>query len=278
MKLYSLIPAFMATFICMSACPQQQETSLRDLAAQAPELIQMQSELEQMVPPGLSIEAREVSRKGTSGKDLEVRYNIYVKGVPLDTMLRQVQWPVGSENPIPGIGGITLNKDGLMICAGRTAEQCHSSKQLDAPVAFDMQTPLKGEPRRSVFMAPNLRIAISLVPDPVQSVDGKCSLSAIRLSPKFELAMIEGFGFRPDTDVHIRFSDDQSAGVTTFVDGKGITSANAATTNIAVRSDSSGAIQTAALANASKYPRGLETVEVTDPNCHPKITYEWGVF
>jgi hypothetical protein len=141
-----------------------------------------------------------------------------------------------------------------------------------------MQEPLKGEPRRSIFIAPNLRIAISIVPDPVQSEDKGCKLSAIRLSAKFELANIEGSGFPPNRDVHIRFSDDQSAGVTVFAGDKGITSANAAATNVVVGADSKGAIQTSTLINTSRNPRGLETVEVTDPNCSPKIGYEWGVF
>ena len=192
MKPRALFPAVLTTLLCASAWAQPEQVSFSDLVVQAPQLIRLQNELEQMVPPGVSIEAREVYRKGTSGKDLEVRYNIYVKGVPPDATFRQVQWPVDKEKPIAGFSGITLKSDGLMICAGRTPEQCHSSVQLDAPVSFEMQEPLKGEPRRSIFIAPNLRIAISIVPDPVQSEDKGCKLSAIRLSAKFELANIEG--------------------------------------------------------------------------------------
>lgn len=266
------------TFLCAYACAQSGKTSFSDLVAQAPELIRLQNEFEQTVPPSVSIEAREVSRKGTSGKDLEVRYTMNVRGVPADTTFRQVQFPVDRDKPIAGISGITLNSDGQMICGGRTPAQCHNGDKLDAPVVFVQQDPLKGEPRRSVFLAPNVRIPISIVPNPVQSEDRGCKVSAIRLSAKFELARIEGSGFPPNSDIHIRFSDDEDAGVSLIAGDGAITTAHAGDTNVVVRADRKGSIQTATLFNTSRNPRGLETVEVTEPRCSPKISYEWGVF
>jgi hypothetical protein len=278
MNLCALAPAASITLLCAFACAQSDKASFKDLAAQAPELVRLQNEFEQTVPPGVSIEAREVYRKGTSGKDLEVRYNMIVKGVPPGTALRQVQFPVNTPKAVPGINGITLNSDGLMICAGRTPAQCHNGDKLDAPVVFVQQNLLKGEPRRSVFLAPNLRIPISVVPDPVQSEDKGCKLSAIRLSAKFELTKIEGSGFPPNSDIHIRFSDSESAGVSLISSDGKIAPAHAGDTFVAVKSDRTGAIQTETLFNTLKNPSGLETVEVTEPRCSPKISYKWGVF
>jgi hypothetical protein len=278
MKLRSLASAVSITLLCVFACAQSDKASFKNLAAQAPELVRLQNEFEQTVPPGVTIEAREIYRKGTSGKDLEVRYNMVVKGVPPDTTFRQVQFPVNTDKAVPGISGITLNSDGLMICAGRTTAQCHNGNKLDTPVVFVQQNLLKGEPRRSVFLAPGLRIPISIVPDPVQSADNGCKLSAIRLSAKFELAKIEGFGFPPNSDIHIRFSDSESAGVSLVSSDGEIAPAHAGDTIVAVKSDRQGVIETETLFNTLKNPRGLATVEVTEPRCRPKISYQWGVF
>jgi hypothetical protein len=165
-----------------------------------------------------------------------------------------------------------------MICAGRTPAQCPNGGKPGAPIVFVQQNLLKGEPRRSVFLAPNLRIPISVVPDPVQSQDKGCKLSAIRLTAKFELAKIEGSGFPPNSDIHIRFSDSESAGVSLISSDGQIAPAHGGDTIVAVRSDNRGAIQTETLFNTLKNPSGLETVEVTEPRCSPKIGYKWGVF
>ena len=279
MKLRPLIPGLLLALACGSAHAQPANTNFSDLALRAPELISLQTQFEQALPPGVTIEAKEISRKGTSGKDLDVRYNFYVKGVPPDSVFHQIQWPVDRDKPIPGFVGITLNSDGLMICAGRAPGQCHSSVQLDAPVTFAMQKPLKGEPRRAVFITQNLRIPISIVPDPIQAEDRGCRLSAIRLTPKFELAMIEGSGFPPNADVHIHIADDGRTRVVAMVDSDGhMASTTDTSTNIVVKSDSKGAFQAPSLKNVGKNPTGRETWEATTPGCSPKLSYEWGVY
>ncbi|MGA9671600.1 MAG: hypothetical protein WBQ94_20485 [Terracidiphilus sp.] len=278
MRIRAISPTILTALLCASAIAQPNGPSFKELSAQAPELVQLQNEFEQTVPRGVTVRAKEVYRKGTSGKDLAVGYNIYVTGVPPGTAFRQAQFPVSSDKAVAGINGITLNKDGLMICAGRTATQCHNGSKVDDPVLFDEKQPLKGEPRRSVFLAPDLRIPITLLPDPVQSVDKGCRLSAIRLTSKFELAYIEGAGFPPNSDVHLRFSDDQDAGTSIVSDDGGVTMAHPGDTNLAIRSDGGGAIQTATLFNISRHPKGVETVEVTDPKCSPKVSYQWGAY
>jgi hypothetical protein len=262
---------------CVQGSGQTGKTGYKDLAGEAPELVRMQTEFEKTVPSGVSIVAKEVYRKGTSGKDLEVGYNIYVKGVAPGTSFRQAQFPVNRDDAVPGIKGITLNRDGLMICGGRTPAQCRNGNKVDDPALFAEAQPLRGEPRRSVFLAQGLRIPVSLVPDPAEGANRGCRLSAIRLTAKFELAYIEGTGFTPNSDVHLSFSNDQGAGAS-LVSEDGVTPAPPGDTNIAVRSDSSGTVRTAALFNVSRHPKGLETVEASDGNCNPKVSYSWGVF
>jgi hypothetical protein len=78
---------------------------------------------EQMVPPGMSIESKEVFRKGTPGKDLVVQYHIFVKGVPPNTVFKAFNWPPSAEKPSVILEGISVGKDGVLMCAGRMPEQ-----------------------------------------------------------------------------------------------------------------------------------------------------------
>jgi hypothetical protein len=264
--------------VCTTVSAQQEKSSFSDLAVLAPKLVRLQNQFEQMVPPGVSIEAREVYRKGTPGIDLQVRYNIYVKGAPPDSTFRQIQWPVNRESPVGGFTGITLNSDGLMICAGRTPEQCHNGTAVDAPIQFTRIKPLKGEPMRFAFIAQDLKISISFVPDPVQSEDKGCKLSAVRLSAKFELALIEASGFPPNSDLLMHSSNGDTPGVIATIGENGAVAATDPASGVPVKSDAKGAFQISILNNTTKSPKGTQTIELSAPGCSPKITYDWGVF
>jgi hypothetical protein len=284
MKLNHRFPGLLMALVCSSAFAQKETpntsapASVSNLVVLAPKLVRLQNQFEHMVPPGVSIEAREVYRKGTAGTDLQVAYNIYVKGVPPDTIFRQIQWPVDRDKPIGGFTGVTLNPEGLMICAGRTPEQCHNGTAFDAPVQFARIKPLKGEPMRSIFIAPNLKIPISMVPDPIQSEDKGCKLSAVRLTGKFELALIEGSGFPSSSIVHLHRTNADSKSIVAVIDDNGMPFTLFTAPDLVLKSDGSGAIQTAAPNSTANGASGNDTVEVTGPGCNPKITYEWGVF
>jgi hypothetical protein len=270
----------LSTVGCVFARPQQEKTDFANLAILEPQLIHLQSQFEQMRPPGISIEAKEVFRKGIPGIDLMVGYNIYIKGAPPDSVFHQIQWPVDREKPFAGFSGLTLNKDGMLICAGRTPGQCHNGDSLDSPMVFAMKNPLKGEPRRFVFIAGDLKVPISIVPYPVQSEDNGCKLTAIRLSARFELALIEGSGFPPDSEVRLHMSAGEGPAplsVTVNDNGTAVSTLDTSA-GVDAKTDRNGVIQTAVLTNTTKNPTGVETVEATGPNCSPKINYKWGVF
>ncbi len=98
-----------------------------------------------MVPSGTSIEAKEVSRRGQSGKDLIVQYHIFVKGLPPDALLQYMDWPINADKPSRMLEGISVGKDGILMCAGKTPEQCGDSKKPDDPIEF-IATPRKENP------------------------------------------------------------------------------------------------------------------------------------
>jgi hypothetical protein len=81
--------------------------------------------------PGASIEAKEVARRGSL-----VQYHLYVTGLPSDSLYAVVQWPVTQRDPSTQIEGVSLGKDGLVMCAGRTEEQCGDPATKDDPIEF----------------------------------------------------------------------------------------------------------------------------------------------
>ena len=111
-------------FLVGLARSQDSATNRNDIAQDVQHLMDLEVGFEQMVPSGMSIEAKEISRQGTSGKDLVVQYHIFVRGVPPDTLFRWIQWPVNADKPSSPLEGISVGKDGILMCAGRTPEQC----------------------------------------------------------------------------------------------------------------------------------------------------------
>jgi hypothetical protein len=167
---------------------QQNQNAQSELNQRVQQLMNLEVGFEEMVPPEMSIEAKEVSRQGSSGNNLLVQYHIFVKGVPPDTLFQQVSWPVNADAPSSPLEGISVGRDGILMCAGRTPYQCGDKNNPDDPIEF-ITTPIRGEPSRFAFVAPNIKIGMVIVPDPVIAKDKGCTLSAVRLTSRFELAL-----------------------------------------------------------------------------------------
>lgn len=211
---------------------------------------------ENMVPPGTSIQAKEVSRRGESGKDLTVQYHIFVTGVPANTVFKYVDWAVNAERPTTRLEGISVGKEGILMCAGRTDEQCGDPSKPDDPIEFTF-TPLKGEPTRLAFISQDLKIGTVIVADPVDGSDKGCTLSAKRMTRSFDLAFLSGTGYAPNSDIHYRVSSEISDDFT-------------------VKSDSSGRIRVSVVPFPGKKKEGTAKVKITAANCAPEVSWKWG--
>src|SRR5271169_6810631 len=91
-----------------SAMPQQSPLKPSDVAPLVQRLMDIEVGFAQMVPPGMSIVAKEVSRTGKSGDDLEAQYHIFVKGAPANTLFQEIQWPVNHDKPSSPLAGISV--------------------------------------------------------------------------------------------------------------------------------------------------------------------------
>ena len=235
---------------------QTSQTTQNDVAQRVQHLMDLEVGFEQMVPSGISIEAKEVSRKGKSGKDLVVQYHIFVTGVPPDSLFKYIDWPINADKPSNRLEGISLGKDGILMCGGRTPEQCGDAKKPDDPIEFTF-IPTKGEPGRLAFVSPNVRIGAVIVPDPIEANDKACTLRAIRLTRTFDLAFLSGTGYPPNTDVHYRVSSEM-------------------TSNSVIKSDGNGTIRVSVIPYPGKKKQGTASVKITESKCSPEVSWEWG--
>ena len=202
--------------------------------------------------PGASIRAKEIGRQGSI-----VRYNLYVSGLPSEELYTALSWPVSQAKPSPIMEGVSLGKGGIVMCAGRTAEQCGDSSKKDDPIDFAFDA-AKGEPYRLALVARENKIAVVIVPDPIRAKDKGCTLSVERLLPRFELAYFTGSGFPPSNDLSF---ESQS------YDEKH---------PIKAKTDSEGNLQFALMPFVSGHQKGSTTVKGVGMNCSPSIKFEWG--
>jgi hypothetical protein len=219
-------------------------------------LMSIEVGFEQMVPPGMSIETKEVSREGQSGKDLVVQYHIFVKGVPPNTLFRALNWPPNAEKPSVTLEGISVGKDGVLMCAGRNPEQCGDPKKPDDPIEFTV-LPMKGEPSRFAFVSSDIRIGTVIVADPITAKDKACTISLVRLTRAFELAFMSGSGYPPNADVHYTVSSEM-------------------TSNSVIKADSNGTIRVGLIPYPGKKKEGTARVKINEAACAPEASWDWG--
>jgi hypothetical protein len=203
--------------------------------------------------PGVSVEVKEVERQGGL-----VRYNLYVSGLPTDQTYAVLAWPVTQGKPAPIVEGVSIGKAGIVMCAGRTEQQCGDPSKKDDPVDFTFN-PAKGEPYRLAVVSGDHRAAVVIVPDPITSKDKGCSLSVERLLPHFELAYFTGKGFPPDTQ--LSFIGDSYGEKHT----------------ITTKTDDEGNLQFALMPFVSGHQKGTTIVKGSTPNCSPSIKFDWGI-
>ncbi|MBV9888398.1 MAG: hypothetical protein JO119_17795 [Acidobacteria bacterium] len=144
--------------------------------------------------PGANGKLREIARSTQDGK-LKVTYNLFVDGAPRDQNYSLLSWPITSAKPDEQMKGLSLNRDGVIVCAGKTSEQCRGEKE-DDPVNLTL-FPTPGEVVRLALVSSDLKtkIFIGIVPDPIITNSGTCSLEVIRLTPHFELALMRAKGY-----------------------------------------------------------------------------------
>lgn len=133
--------------------------------------------------PGASIQAKEVERQGNL-----VKYHLFVSGLPSDALYTVLNWPVTQPKPLRSIDGVSIRKDGIVMCAGRTDEQCGDPSKKDDPIEFGFD-PAKGEPLRLALISGDNRVFIVIVPDPIVGKDTQVSFDSHSYDEKHPLTV-----------------------------------------------------------------------------------------
>jgi hypothetical protein len=165
-----------------------------------------------MSTPGMSAQLREIARATVKGK-LEVQYHVFVTGAPKDQMYTLVDWPPNAPDPSPSIAGLSVLEDGLVVCTGRSTDQCNNPdkpEKKDAPVKLVLY-PLDGEVYRLALVSQDqkTKIFFAVIPAPIQATDNGCTLEAVSLRLKNQLVLIRGKGFQPNESVAFQSKSDE---------------------------------------------------------------------
>lgn len=150
--------------------------------------------------PGVTAKLREKERSSQDNR-LKVVYNLVVDGAPKDQTYVLIAWPINTAKPVEQLKGLSIDADGVIVCAGKTPEQCVGEKEND-PVNLPL-FPAKGEIVRVALVSSDQKTKIfgAVVPDPIVSSSSPCSLEAIRLMPQFALALVRAKGYAANETV-----------------------------------------------------------------------------
>ncbi len=205
-----------------------------------------------LTSPGASIQIKEIERNGSM-----IKYRLFVSGLPADKLFSVMAWPVTNQQPMVAMEGASIGKDGVVICAGRTSEQCGDSSKPDDPIDL-VFNPAPGEPLRLGVVSGQNRATATIIPNPITGKDKDCTLAASRLLPHFELAYLTGSGFPANTTLTF---ESQSYGEKLPINSK---------------SDADGNLRFVVLPAVKGHSAGTTTVRAVGITCSPTLKFEWG--
>lgn len=198
--------------------------------------------------PGISVEVREVERRKPQGK-LLVKYRVYIKGAPKGQIYKLLLWPIYAAKPLETMDGLTISSDGLVLSGGRKDDL------LDL-----IFSPGQGEIFRVGLISADhsTQISFAVVPDPIITKDSGCSLEVVRLTPKFELALLRAKGYQPNED--LLFTSKS------FDESK----------EKQVKADGEGAFVSALMPFVKDKQTGTTDVKLKCGSCAPELSFDWG--
>ncbi|WP_348260993.1 hypothetical protein P8935_14400 [Telmatobacter sp. DSM 110680] len=203
--------------------------------------------------PGASIRVKEVGREESL-----VRYNLYVSGLPTDRVYTVLTWPIDRRMPYVLLEGVSIGKDGMLMCSGRLQDECDDpSPDNHGVVDFAFRSE-KGEPNRLALVASDLRVTVVIVPNPITAKDKACTLSVERLTPRFEAAYLIGSGYDPNTNITVDSSSYEERHA------------------IQTMADSDGNIRFGIMPFVAGHATGTLYIKAIGSRCSPSMKFDWG--
>jgi len=152
---------------------------------------------------GAKVDVLLIKKDQADGKPV-MQYRLKVSGAPKDKLYSLMAWPITIPRPATMMDGLAIAADGTVGCPPNSNRSCaQHMKGAELKLTY---TPGIGEIYRHALISEdhNSRIFFSIVPAPMLEQDKACSLEIVRLSPRFELALIRGKGFTPGEQITFR--------------------------------------------------------------------------
>jgi hypothetical protein len=146
--------------------------------------------------PGARVDVLLIKKDQVDGKPV-VQYHVKVTGTSKNKFYTLMAWPITLAAPARMMEGLVIAADGTVGCPPDSTKSCgQRMKGAELKLTY---SPGIGEIFRHALVSEDQadRIFFSIVPAPMIEHDKTCSLEIVRLSPKFELAVIRGKGFAP---------------------------------------------------------------------------------
>jgi hypothetical protein len=149
---------------------------------------------------GAKVDVQLIKKDQADGKPV-MQYRLKVSGAPKDKLYALMAWPITIPRPGTMMDGLAIAADGTVGCPPNSTGSC--SQRMKGAELKLTYTPGIGEIYRHALISEDhaTRIFFSIVPAPMVEQDKACSLEIVRLSPRFELALIRGKGFTPGEQI-----------------------------------------------------------------------------
>jgi hypothetical protein len=210
-----------------------------------------------MNSPGASVEIKEIYRRPGPGQTV-VAYHVYVKGVPVAKNYTLMQAAIVTGKISTTMEGVTFDKDGLAICAGRP-ETCGDADKPDDPIDFILPSQ-RGESHHLSLVSEDgqSKVFFSITPFPIVATDHGCTVELTPLMAQAALVYVKATGLSPNEKLKFESASEfephhQDA-----------------------QADAQGAYDSALLRAVKGIASGTLQVTVRGKSCAPAATIDWG--
>lgn len=234
-----------------------QPNSETDVQAQLNKTAAATIQWDKSTTAGVKVEVQPVEKKQADGRPL-IQYKLKVTGAPHNKLYNLIAWPIMLTEPATIMEGLAIAADGTVGCPPDSTRSC--AKQFKGAELKLTYTPITGEIFRHALISEDkqTRIFFTIVPVPIIEHDQSCSLEAVRLSRRFELALIHGRGFTPGDQLSMHTESYQE------------------THDSLPKVDPAGEFWAVLTPFVMARTRGTTEVTVRGQSCAPKLSFDWG--
>jgi hypothetical protein len=207
--------------------------------------------------PGAKVDVLLIKKDQVNDRPV-MQYHVKVTGAPKNKFYTLMAWPITLAAPVIMVNGLVIAPDGTVGCPPDSTKSCaQSMKGAELKLTY---TPGIGEIYRHTLVSEDhtTRIFFSIVPAPMVEQDKGCSLEIVRLSPRFELALIRGKGFTPGEVLNFHSQSYQEVH------------------NLQTKVNPQGEFWATLTPFVQARKMGTTEVVVKGKSCAPTLSFEWG--